>query len=622
MTNQDAANLLLHLALKGEKAYHSGYKDTVKYARESKAYFAGVDVDEFLKPFTRRESTELFEQRKAITAHVQKSLGHALERPFAKVPRSNWTKVLTFTDDQQGRSAKEFQDKTLDKFTTKGLDGYTFERVRYWNAYDPNTFVVVEFAAFDNTKTKASPYPFEVTADMAVDFKYDPNGELLYLVARQVEMKFDRKDDSTAKPFERLTIYRPNQTLVIQQLTGDEIKAISAKPAEKPMVDADPITGQVVNIDGTRYYQITVPIPHKFERTPAIRCGYVDNPADDGATVVGIFDAALPWARKCLKVNSEFDFVSACMAFPIRVRAQDVCPATGCDHGKLPDGATCWECHGTGWKQSPTSAMEEIVYSMPQPGEETIDATKLLQYVSPPTDAVKLLIDLLNTFFEKAKESVFNSQLATKNEVAQTAQYHRIGQEATYDTLHPYGRHIARVWKFIAEACKAFTGTAGEMTAAIIIPQDLHFETVDQLFAELKSARDAGAGSDVSQLINRRIMDRYLIDDPEALMRSRIDERHDPFPGMTETEVLAAINLGIVPEWKKVWWANRQSIMEEILQEAPAFYTLNFPKQKELIRAKVDALQVELEAAQPRINVGALATGTAPPDNPQPQGNA
>lgn len=617
MTNTESVNLLLRLAKNGRPSYHPGYEFTVQYAKECKAYFAGVGLDDFLRPFARRESAELFNQRKLITAHVQKSLGYALERPFSKIQRSNWTKVLSFEKDEGGKRAGAFEKDVLGKFTKHGLDDYVFQRLRYWNAYDPNCFIVAEFAPFDNTKQKAQPYPFEVTADMAVAFRYDTLGELMYLVARQTEMKPDKTGDTATKEFERLTIYQPKQTLVIQQMTRAEVEALPVIPSKSETIEGEPIDGQVVNIDDTRFYRIIIPIPHNFERTPAIRAGYVENPEDDGQTVLGIFDAALPWAKKLLKTNSEADLTAALLAFPISVRYQEVCANTGCDHGHMPDGSVCMECHGTGYKPRPTSAQEELVLPMPDRPEDMFDPSKLMTYVYPPVDAVRLQIDLLKFYFQQAKESVFNAQMATKDEVAQTAMFHRIGQESTYDTLHPYGRNLATIWRFLAEVCKAFTGTDGAMTAAIIIPQDFRFELVDQLFAELKSAREAGAGNDVAVLIGERIMERYLIDDKERLARWRIDARFDPFPGMTEAQIVLALASPLTPERKKIFYLNRVSIMEEILEEKPTFYTLSFQAQKALIEEKITAVQAALQAAQPTLNVGALGD-----NSPQPEGNA
>ena len=600
MTNTDAVNLLLRLSIKGKSAYHPGYDWTVEYAKKCKAHFAGVGIDEYLQQFARRESKELFEQRKTITKHVQKSLGAMLDRPFSKAPRSNWTKVLVFDKDQQGNLAKQFEKAVLSRFSKKGLDGYVFERVKYWNKYDPNAFVVVEFLPGGQIR----PYPFEVTADMAVSYRYDTYGELEYLACRQV-----------SNQLERLTIYMPRQTLVIQQLSKDEIRGLAIGARVEMISDA--VNGQIVNT-GDRVFRIDIPAPHNYPATPAIRTGFIENPEDDGATCVSIFDAALPYAEKIVKINSELDLTTALIAFPLPARYGDRCEVVWCHHGKLGDGSTCMACNGTGRKERPTSAAEELVIDMPSRPEDLFDLSKLMHYFSPPTDAVKMQVELMQSNFEQAKEAVFNSQMYTKQQVAQTATYHGIELQSIYDTLYDYAQNLARVWSFLAETCRAFVGTfPPQMTAALIFPQDFRFETAGDLFDELKRAREAEAGNDTTTYLQEQIMARLLIDDRERLERWRVDNALDPFKGMSEAQILFALSSPLVPEWKKTWWLNRGDIMAEILLTSPDFYKMPLSKQRELVMAAVKTMQDETAAAQPRVNIGAL-----PDNNPQPQPNA
>lgn len=619
MTNSEALNFLLNLAIQGEKSYHKGYARTVQYARDCKAYFGGVGIDEYLKPFTRRESAELFKQRKEITAHIQSSLGNMLQKPFAKVERSNWTKIVSLPDDKSGDKAKQFERETLAKFSSHGLFGYAFERLLYWNIYDPNTFAVVEFAPFNHERQQAQPYPFEATAEMAVDFRYS-NTQLEYLAVRQEQ---EKQDGDNPKKVERLTLYQPVQTVVLQQLTLAEIKVL---PGGLPRVTkgfaSDAVSGDVVNVDNNRVYMAVVPKPHNLTKTPAVRTGYIDSPDDDGATKLSIFDAALPWAKKILKSNSEMDLMNALLAFPVSIRHAESCDATGCTGGKLHDGSTCLACNGSGKKQRPTSVQEEIVLDLPDRADEMLDVNKIMTYVYVPVEAVKLVIETVEKWMDKAMKSVFNSQMYTKAEVAQTAMYHGVELQSIYDTLYPYGRHISQATAYLADCIGAFTGNAGAV-AMPVIPSDLRFETVGDLFAELKGLREAGGGNDAAALIQTRIMERLLRDDPEGLLRWRIDDQFNPFRGMTEEQILEAMNSGLVPESKKVFYVNRADIMAEILSEKPNFYRLARQEQKRIIDEKTAKIMEQVSAAKPGLNLGGFGQNplTLPDNAPQPAEN-
>lgn len=613
MTNTESANLLIETAAGGAQTYNGGYQSAVQYAKDCKAYFAGVNLDDYLKQFARRESADLFEQRKAITAHINRSVGASLMRPFQKVPRSNWTKVLAFDGDSEGRRALEFENNVLGKFYKGGLDRYVFERMLYWSIFDPNAFLVVEFDSTDG-RTRAQPYPFEVTSDMAVRYSFDKFGTMQYLVSRQVFSVKEGK--AVAAKVERLTLYQPIQTVVLQQLTDQQAKALPIPAQRVEMLTAEPTNGEYVRLSNGNTYRIDIPTPHGYENCPAFRCGYAENPADDGATRVSIFDAALPFCKKMVKANSEFDLTAALLAFPVSVRYEEPCEQPGCASGRLVDGTTCMNCHGTGYKPRPTSAAEELVLAMPSSPEDMMDVSKVMTYIYPPTDAVKMQMDMLDSFVRQAKEAVFNSQMFTKQETAQTATYHGIELQSVYDTLHPYAKHIGEAWAFVCQAAKAFTGFSGNMTAAMIFPQDFRFDTAEQLFQELKSARDAGAGKVVTDVIGGRIVDRMLVDEPDRAAEVRAEMRLDPFAGMTEAQVLEALASNLVPKWKKVFYANMKDVLLAMQSATPGFFNLPLQRQFDLIRAECESIMQDLESERPAISFNFQ-------DNePQPQPNA
>lgn len=612
MTNIESANLLIETAAGGEQTYHAGYKPSVDYAKDCKAYFAGVNLDEYLKQFSRRESADLFAQRKAITAHINRAVGASLMRPFQKVPRSNWTKVLAFDNDSGGRRALEFETNVLGRFYKGGLDRYVFERMLYWSIFDPNAFLVVEFDSTDG-RTRAQPYPFEVTADMAVRYSFDKFGTMQYLVSRQVLSAKTSK--GMPEKVERLTLYQPLQTVVLQQLTDEQAKALPIPPPKVDMLALEPTNGDYVRLTNGKVYRIDIPTPHGYDKCPAFRCGYVENPADDGATRVSIFDAALPFCKKMVKANSEFDLTAALLAFPVSVRYEEPCDQPGCAHGKLVDGSNCMSCHGTGYKPRPTSAAEELVLAMPSSPEDMLDVSKVMTYIYPPTDAVKMQMEMLDSFVRQAKEAVFNSQMFTKQETAKTATYHGIELQSVYDTLHPYAKHIGEAWAFVCQCAKEFTGFAGNMTAAMIFPQDFRFETAEQLFQELKSARDAGAGKVVTDVIGGRIVDRMLVDEPERAAEVRAEMRLDPFAGLTEAQVLEALASNLVPKWKKVFYANMKDVLLTMQSATPGFFNLPLQRQFDLIRAECERIMQDLEAEVPAISFNFQNNEPAPQPN-------
>lgn len=594
MTIQESLNHLLKLAINGEKAYHKGYEWSEEYAEELKAYFGGVNLGKYTKRFARRESEDLFKQSLEITAPIQASLGAMLETPFAKVERSNYIKVITLPNDEKGEKAKVFESEVINKFGQKGLFPYTFERLRYWNIYDPNCFVVVEFKDFDNTKEKARPYPFEVTSEMAIDFKYN-QADLLYLCVLVEKMKPVNGGEQKCK---RLTMYRPLQTVVLEELSDEEKLQVLTPPNNRPF-GPDARDGDVV-MYGNEVYRAIIPIPHNFEKTPATRVGYIDNPNDDGATKLSIFHAALPYAKKLLKITREIDLTTALVAHPIPFRFRDPCDELGCKGGTLGDGSECATCQGTGFKARPTTVAEELEFLLPDDLDNMFDPTKMMGYIHFPPEAAAFLVSMYDKWMEAAPKAVFNSELTTKSETAQTARFHSRAEQGVNDALWPYSRHLSAVCEYLSICIAGLTGNKGGV-AKPIIPANLRFENLFDLFDELTAAREAGAGNSAAAEIQKRIMAVQLKDDPEALKRWYVDNYFDPFSGMTEAQILTSLNSAYVPEDSKIFYINRINIMAEILQEKPNFYSLDKVAQKALIQAKVDAIKLNLPG--PTLNI-------------------
>jgi hypothetical protein len=615
-TPKDLAATLFRIASKGRTAYHKDYDRTVEYSRELKAMFGGVDLDSFLKKFARREDDDLFEQRKTITSHLQEAVTPALDRPFEKIGRSNFTRQLSAGTGAAAERTTAELEGTLRGFFAGGLEKYLFDQLRYFNTFDPNAFIAIEFAAFDNRKEKAKPYPFEIDSEAAVDFRVSSHGRLNYLVARQVADRPTKKDATTTKPVERLTIYAPNQTVVLQEKLSWELKeeGLAAPINPTKAIEADPVNGEVLKI-GDRFWTWVVPIPHKFGETPAFRTGFIPDPKTRKRTCLSIFNAALPWLRKLLKTNSEFDLVCALMAFPTKIVAEELCETPGCIGGEV-NGSKCNTCKGTGFKKLPTSAQEIIRIPFPATAQDAIDPSKLLAYTYPPVEIVTLQKETVGWFLENCARSVFNSQMFSRQETTQTATYHGIALTSVYDTLFPYAQHLSKVWPFAVRAIATFTGfNADQIAANLLFPKEFRFESLEDLLAALDRATKAGASPDAVAIIQRRIMDVMLEDDREALRRWDVQRLFNPFEGMPEASVLAAIAGGLVTEDDKILFVNRRRIFAELSIEEVDFYKKPYPEQRKSVAAKVAQIRSEIAAQTAGALFGAGAVdGTETPD--------
>ena len=151
---------------------HQDYDRVVKLAQTYKKLYTGEDMDSLMRQFNRREADDAFTQRKLITQHITKSVFQNLIKPAYKVPRSNGVqRILMYTDDREHERKKGFE-KILDGFYgDESMDSYMETQYIVLTHTDPNSFIVVEWGKFDSKVEHAKPYPFEVSAEEAIDRK-------------------------------------------------------------------------------------------------------------------------------------------------------------------------------------------------------------------------------------------------------------------------------------------------------------------------------------------------------------------------------------------------------------------------------------------------------------------
>ena len=181
---------MLEIVHKGFR--HQWHERTLELSKLYRALVTGDGLDELLKQFVQRESDDDFAQRKALTTHIATTVTSNIMDVFYKVPRSNYQRILEHIGENGESKTIELEAKLAAFWGKKDLDTYMKSRWLKINATDPNAFIVVEFKPFDHTVERASPYPWEVTSEQAVDFEYQNN--VLQHLAVQTHFKLALKD--------------------------------------------------------------------------------------------------------------------------------------------------------------------------------------------------------------------------------------------------------------------------------------------------------------------------------------------------------------------------------------------------------------------------------------------
>lgn len=570
---------------------HQDYDRVVKLTDDYFAYYTGFGLDEKLQQIVTTETNQEFEQRKLITKHITKSVLNSTKLPFNKVLRKKPEyNVIDFIGEGKTQRIAEINEY-LETFNGKrSLDQYLEELYVEFNYHDPNAWIIIEFEPNDETR-KAQPYPFIATASQVIDFKYN-NGILDYVI---VMLPIKYKEGDTLQDGYKWTLYAGNETLVIQNIGSEQITE----------------TQTLIKINEKRYSLEVFEV--KTETDPdlnpaAIRFGYISDPKTQYRTYLSIFDCAMPYLEKTLKINSEFDQSNAMITFAQRFMYQNRCNNEGCHHGLMPDGKPCPACKGTGVSQAHTGVQQIISLPLPDNKEEMLDLNGLLVYKAPPIDLLTFQKDFINQLKIDIQTTIFNVDLISKTEVSTTATEQILNRDNMNDTLLPFARHYSEVRTNCVYFVAVYTDNVNSVEGKpdIIIkhkfPYDFKLKTLGELMADLKSAYDSGASTATISAIEDDINEILYYDRPDELKKIRIINKYNPFRGSSPDEVRLNISSNLTSKFDQVLYSNLFNIFAELERESGNvwFYDLDETKIYDKVKAKVEERIAKLTEEQPK----------------------
>lgn len=583
MTQTQINERLIQVA--ADKRKHPNYARTVMLAHKYTALSTGEGIEKYMRVYSRREDKALFKSRCEITNQITPSIISNLFAYTEKAFRSHYRREVGYGEDESAdiRTA-DFEAQIAKYAGGMGVDGFLRERLIELNCTDPNAWIIQEWKDFDEYKEFADPYPFEASSAMALDFFYE-RGDLQYLTVLTMLPNPENAD----KPLKKLTCYQKNFASTLRQtgrFTGGNSERIL-------------IPGNEIAIEGEvwAYDEFN----HGLGEVKAFRAGYKRDKVTNGNTYVWPIEAAEPYLMKSLKVVSELDLTAANVAMPVSIRYGDNCAAPGCNDGYIGEH-TCGACMGSGKKQSPTSVMEEIVVTpMPSNPGDMLDLSKMLVYVSPDVSILTWQQGYVKELAADCRRAYLNSEIFDGKEIQETATGKSIDQQNANDVVYKFFRFYAEAWQFTVYAIADITGKRDNLNAQIVVSRDLKLKTLEELMADLESANKSGAGPAARQAIEWDMMRIIYADNPNEFKEWEIKERFNPFSGYTEDAKMVWSQSPLVPLQQRVLYANLGYIFDQINTENDRFYKMPYPKQREIVAAKVAEIMATLNegAAQP-----------------------
>lgn len=579
---------------------HQDYKRTVYLSDLYRKLITGANIDSLLLQFNPRENAVAFEQRRRITKVITPALASSVMNPFYKVPRTDRVvkKIIPKNKKKDQRIVAEIQRK-MDLFYGSdneegGLDFWLKNRFIELSFIDPNTFIVIEFDEFDPAESTPNAYPFEVTAEMAINFEIE-NNNVDWLIARQC-IQFVNESTGKGKTLKqtfadgfKYTIYCGEFSLVFRRISAN--KAVQALDLKKDEV--------AIEIESDGWYAVSE-YNTKLEDWQMFRIGYKRDMETDGRTYVSPLHPGLCHFETSIKSVSEFNITNATHVFPQKFAFVSPCPGYiddekidhACLKGRTREGTICKACEGSGAKIH-TSAQDVITFPLPESKDEHIPLSEMMAYFAPPIELLTFQSDQIDKFEPKIHQAIFNSTVMVKNTVVATATEKEQDMDSVYDALTPFANKSSAVYLNVCNAIAFLLGYTESVTFVHRYPSDFKMKNRQTLYNEMKTIDESGAPSFVRESVEDDLANQVFVDDPEAMIRYRVKKEFIPFRGKTEDQIAFALSSTLTPDFKKFLYVNFEDVFNEAERKDTSFYLKAYADQEAVIKEIVDRLIVE-----------------------------
>ncbi|WP_437918577.1 hypothetical protein [Sphingobacterium sp. LRF_L2] len=586
MNIDEARNIIIDAIENDTK--HPNYKRVNELRKLYTALVTGQGIEDFLLQFQLREDKAAFDQRVKLTVSTTDAICSTLINPFEKVLRTD--PLVKRIESRDELALDILTDKIMQFYSSEnqnsGLDYWLQTRFKSLTFLDPNAFVVLEWDAFDHNHARATPYPYEVSCEQAINFKYK-NNKLQFLLDRK---QIEYKEDDLKKKGYKFTLYGIGFVLVFERVP------------DKYIVQANEeiwSSGKSGNRYAVRYHETLLDV------ATATAIGYVGDQRTNEATYVNPFHSAVSWFKKILRRISEADLSQTQHAFPQKFQYVQPCPGVPndpCRAGLNTEGGTCESCRGSGYIFH-TSAQDAIVMPLPKHADDMVDLDKLMVYKHPPIDLLKFQEDIIDKYEQKIHAAVFNTLSLIKKTTVATATERDQDMDNVYDTLNPFAEKIMALWSStVQNVAEIVEANPEDLIIDIRYPSDFKLKTIAQLVGDLKEANESNAPSFMRAKLSADLAEQTFVDQPEEFAKYQIKERMFPFPGKTSDEIDTLIFSDLVPFRTKVLYANFDSLFLQAEKEHIGFWTMNADQQEGIIMGYRDLLVKELTPAQPTFN--------------------
>lgn len=583
---------------------HKNYQRTVDLANEYKTIITGDGVEKYMKQFPKRETEEEFKDRCKLTINITETVCGNIIDPQKKLSRSNSIeRTFQYTDKNQEKYKK--LTEILNGFYEgdKSVDRYMAKSWIETNNIDPNTLVVVDWV-FNQDGRTIRPYPVEYPAHKVYHFQ-KINGLLNWACVH--------RDETIFEP-EKYILYSKNYTVIYSRKKFDESYKWTYTADLEYYKDFNIKTFQGGEValfkeSDDSFWEISIATPHNLNEVPAFFAGYVTDLLTR-ETYLSSIHKAMPILKKLIKANGELDWTMLTHAFPQKIQYTTPCPQCN-GRGSLISGEKCDNCNGEGHdpKDVQKSALDVIKVPRPREGDDMIDLSKLVYYVASDVRLLEFIDKFTDKLTKRCKEAVYNSEVFSRSDVAETATSKNIDLQNVYDALYDMAMAYSEKQNFLVRLIAKITDLDKGLEYHMRFRKDFKMKSLTDLYEDLKVVGDSNADEFVRKGIEDDIAKIMYEDDPHQLAKYETLNYFFPFNGKNKKEIeIIVTGTSMISKKVKTLWANFAWIFDEIeieWKDKPGdFYKIERDKQREVIDKKVTQILEEIESQKEDINVG------------------
>lgn len=619
------ATAILNDTISGDKR-HKNYEREVYLASWCQGMMTGKGpvTEKIIKAYRHKETDEQKEERLMLTNSLTGFALNPIYLLYKKSYRADGIREEIIHPDE---AKKMIVDKALDGFygPQKGVDYYLRERLLNGEFYDPNRWLIVDridTRLSDGSITSIQPYPFEVSAEQAINYHIE-NNRPVWLIARHQRMETVVRSKSTStQAVHDYFFYAAGLMIKYQEYLKDS----QVVPDAPDYIQVRETGSKKTRLFAAWYYETG------SEEFPGDKVGaYPDPESPDNCVKVPPYYPAAPVLTDMIWDKSSLDLTKRKHVYPKRHQYTADCdyvPAIGhgdpCNGGYLDDAKTvaCPKCKGTG-EMTHSGEQDVLKYRLPKDLQDIrgqlIPLSSLVFYEDTPEWIPRYLEECIERDRLRVHIAVFNTSAEERPTVAKTATEINVSWDEVNNVVIEHANRASYMYELIARISAQYLGVSDGFDARRQVPHDLKLEPMESLIARYDAAKKAGMPYEVVWGINEDIITKQYRNNPDRIAFIKAKEKHRPFRSKDEGSAAAIIQTRSQTDPTRVLYENFDLIfvrIEEKLKtgDQPAFAEVPFARQTELVMEQIEILIQEIEYAAPESAMSMLFTE---PDNGQ-----